>query len=141
MPLDLVIIMLGTNDLKYRFSLTAYDIANGAGVLVDMVKASGCGRGSGEFGSGAAPEVLLIAPPPLTRLSEFQHIFYGGVEKSAHFGQEYRRVAEERGCHFLDAGEFLVSSDADGVHFDPEGQITLGRKVAQRVREIFGQTT
>jgi lysophospholipase L1-like esterase len=33
-PLDLVIILLGTNDLKMRFSVSAYDIANGVGELV-----------------------------------------------------------------------------------------------------------
>jgi lysophospholipase L1-like esterase len=142
MPLDLVIIMLGTNDLKHRFSLTAFDIANGAGVLVDLVRASGCGRppkrGTEELGAAEAPPVLLIAPPALSRLSEFRHIFAGGVEKSSHFPCQYRRVAEERGCALLDAGEFILSSDADGVHFDPEMQVLLGQRVAQRVREMLG---
>ena len=142
MPLDLVIIMLGTNDLKHRFSLTAFDIANGAGVLVDLVRASGCGRppkrGTEELGPAEAPPVLLIAPPSLGLLSEFRHIFYGGVEKSSHFPCQYRRVAEERGCALLDAGEFIISSDADGVHFDPEGQVLLGQRAAQRVREMLG---
>jgi lysophospholipase L1-like esterase len=142
MPLDLVIIMLGTNDLKHRFSLTAFDIANGAGVLVDLVRASGCGRppriGTEEPSTAEEPPVLLIAPPPLGLLSEFRHIFDGGVEKSSHFPCQFRRVAEERDCALLDAGEFLVSSDADGVHFDPEGQVLLGQRVAQWVREILG---
>ncbi len=91
MPLDLVIIMLGTNDLKHRFSLTAFDIANGAGVLVELVRASGCGRGEGELGVGKAPPVLLIAPPSLGLLSEFRHIFSGGVEKSSHFASMSQR--------------------------------------------------
>ena len=43
-PLDLVVLMLGTNDLKSRFSLSAYDIAAGAGVLVDLVQRSEAGR-------------------------------------------------------------------------------------------------
>jgi lysophospholipase L1-like esterase len=57
--LDLVIIMLGTNDLKMRFSVSAYDIANGAGALVQIVQKSETGRGDG------APQVLLLAPPPV----------------------------------------------------------------------------
>ena len=123
MPLDLVVIMLGTNDLKHRFSLTAFDIANGAGVLVDIVRASQAGRDDNP------PDVLLIAPPPLTRLSEFRHIFRGGLEKSKEFSEQYKRVAEEKGCALLDAGEFIVSSDADGVHFDPEGHEALGARL------------
>ena len=57
-PLDLVIILLGTNDLKVRFSVSAYDIANGAGALVQIVQKSEIGPG------GRAPQVLLLAPPP-----------------------------------------------------------------------------
>ena len=55
-PVDLVVIMLGTNDLKMRFGLPAVDIAAGAGVLVDLVGRSACGPG------GAAPKVLVLVP-------------------------------------------------------------------------------
>ena len=54
-----MIILLGTNDLKMRFSVSAYDIANGAGVLARIVQKSETGRG------GGAPQVLLLAPPPV----------------------------------------------------------------------------
>jgi lysophospholipase L1-like esterase len=55
-PLDLVIILLGTNDLKKRFSVSAQDIAFGAGVLVDTVNKSGSGR------NWKASKVLLLVP-------------------------------------------------------------------------------
>ena len=58
-PLDLVIVMLGTNDLKDRFCVSAYEIAKSAGRLVKMIQASDAGL------KGLAPEVLLIAPPPI----------------------------------------------------------------------------
>ena len=64
-PIDLVTIMLGTNDLKRRFSLGAYDIAEGAGVLVNIVQKSDCGPQEG------APKVLLMAPPPVAKLTEY----------------------------------------------------------------------
>ena len=131
MPLDLVIVMLGTNDLKVRYSVSAYDIANSAGRLVGAVQASQAGR------AGRAPEVLLIAPPPLSVLTDFAPIFIGGPEKSLQFAEQYRRVAAERGCHYLNAGEHLVSSEADGVHFDPEGHRALGLAVAEAVRKII----
>ena len=53
-PLDLVIIMLGTNDLKLRFSLPAYDIAEGAGVLVEIAQKSQAGPDEGAAPSAAA---------------------------------------------------------------------------------------
>lgn len=131
-PVDLVVIMLGTNDLKKRFSLSAYDIAEGAGVLVDIVQKSDCGPGE------RAPQVLLMAPPPVARLTEYEEMFEGAAPKSRLFSKHYRRVAEERSCAFLDTSEVIVSSDIDGIHFDVEEHKKLGLAVAARIREILG---
>jgi lysophospholipase L1-like esterase len=130
-PLDLVIIMLGTNDLKYRFSLTAFDVAAGAGTLVHMVKGSQTGR------DDVPPEVLLIVPPRLGRLTLFGDMFRDGRQKSQHLSTHYRTVAEEKGCQLLNADEIVASSDVDGVHFDPEGHEALGLAVAEKVRKIL----
>jgi len=130
-PLDLVIIMLGTNDLKQRFSVSASDIANGAGVLVNAALRSEAGR------DGKAPHVLVIAPPPLNSGCDLSETFSGGPAKSQAFSREYRRIADLHGCHFFDAGTVVTSSDVDGVHFDPEGHSALGTALAQRVRRIL----
>jgi lysophospholipase L1-like esterase len=130
-PIDLVIIMLGTNDLKLRFSVPAYDIASGAGVLVDLVNKSGCGPNNG------APQTLLIAPPPIAKLSEYAAMFEGAKAKSELFAQEYRRVADLKGCHFLNAGSVIVSSETDGIHFDAAEHVKLGKAVADKVLQIL----
>jgi lysophospholipase L1-like esterase len=130
-PLDLVVIMLGTNDLKMRFSVSAFDIANGAGVLVDVVLKSATGP------DGAAPKVLLLAPPPVARLTDFAEMFEGAKPKGERFAAHYRRVAQEKGCAFLDTGRVIVSSNLDGIHFEPEEHSKLGKAVAKRVPEIL----
>ena len=131
-PIDLVTIMLGTNDLKQRFSLSAYDIAEGAGVLVNIVQKSDCGPQEG------APKVLLMAPPPVAKLTEYAEMFEGAEVKSRRFSEHYQRVAQEYGCDFLDTAQVIVSSDLDGIHFEISEHQKLGRAVAARVWEILG---
>ena len=130
-PIDLVTVMLGTNDLKARFALSASDIAQGAASLAEMALTSGCGP------EGGAPVVLLIAPPPLGRLTELAGMFEGATEKSLGFSLHYKHFAEGCGCEFMDAAEFIVSSDVDGIHFDAEEQRKLGGAVASRVEGLL----
>jgi lysophospholipase L1-like esterase len=130
-PIDLVIVMLGTNDLKMRFSLPACDIASGAGVLVDMVAKSATGP------EESAPPVLLVAPPPLGELSEFAEVFEGGPVKSSQLSRHFGLVAEEQGCELLDASTVVVTSDVDGVHFDLSEHRKLGEAIAARVKQML----
>jgi lysophospholipase L1-like esterase len=130
-PLDLVVMMLGTNDLKKRFSVSAFDIANSVGVLVDVVYKSAAGP------NGGAPKMLVLAPPPVARLTGFAEMFEGAEAKSRKFSEHYRRIAQEKGCELLDTAQVIVSSDLDGIHFEKGEHQKLGRAVAARVREIL----
>jgi lysophospholipase L1-like esterase len=130
-PLDLVIILLGTNDLKMRFSVPAYDIANGAGALVQIVQKSETGC------EGGAPQVLLLSPPPVGKLTGFAEMFEGAEARSQRFAEHYARVAQERGCAFLDTGQVIVSSDLDGIHLEASEHAKLGAAVAARVRTLL----
>ena len=132
-PIDLVVILLGTNDLKRRFSVNAFNIAQGAKVLAQIVQKSEAGH------DGTAPQVLLLAPPPTAELAgtDFSEMFRGGEEKSKGFSREFERVAGDLGCEFLDAGDVIMSSRIDAIHLDVEEHRKLGQAVASRVREIF----
>jgi len=105
-PIDLVIIMLGTNDLKKRFSLSAQDIASGVGVLLDIVKKSNSGR------LEKPPKLLLVTPPPITELTEFTEMFEEGKEKSIKFTKFYKQVSEEKNCDFFDSSTIVKSSNS-----------------------------
>jgi lysophospholipase L1-like esterase len=131
-PLDLVVLMLGTNDLKHRFGLSAADIADGAATLVIMIQGSAFGP------AGAAPKVLLIAPPPTyVDGTIFADMLAGADEKSADLGKRYSLVAKEYGCAFLDAGQVIQSGRLDGVHFAADALSKLGAAVAATVKQVL----
>jgi lysophospholipase L1-like esterase len=130
-PLDLVILMLGTNDTKRRYSAPAVDIASGLGVLLDIVARSTAGR------EDKAPPVLVVAPVPLTKLTEFAPMFEGGAEKSRMLAPLYAEVAKTHGCPFFDAGKVIACSDADGLHFEASAHKALGEALAREVKKIL----
>jgi lysophospholipase L1-like esterase len=131
-PLDLVIIALGINDLKQRFSVSAWDVAAGAGVLAEMVKKSETGP------DGSAPKVLLVAPPVVGRLTAFAEMFEGAQEKSRKLGEHFARVAAERDVALLDSARLVTTTDLDGIHLEPAEHRKLGEALAAEVRAILG---
>ena len=131
-PIDLITLMLGTNDLKARFGSSASDIAQGAASLADIMLRSGCGP------DGGAPVVVLISPPAVAELTDMAQMFEGAEEKSSQFPEHYGRFAEQQGCEFFDASRVIVSSDVDGIHLDPGEHRKLGEAVAARVGELLG---
>ncbi|MEM2123327.1 MAG: SGNH/GDSL hydrolase family protein [Candidatus Bathyarchaeia archaeon] len=131
MPIDLIVIMLGTNDLKKRFSLSPVEVAKSIKALVEAVKVSGAGP------EGNPPRILLVAPPSIGQLFEFAEELEGAEEKSRKLPRYYRLVAEEMGCEFLDASEVASPSRIDGVHLDLNGHRRLGEALTAHVKRIL----
>jgi lysophospholipase L1-like esterase len=131
-PLDVVVILLGTNDLKARFHVGPDDVARGAGLLVDIARNSRSGPNWGP------PQVLLLAPPPFAPLepTPFKEMFAGGEEKSRRLGHWYGEIAKMRGCAFLDLAGVVNSSPIDGIHWEAPEHAKLARAVAAKLREI-----
>ncbi len=131
-PLDVVAIMLGTNDSAPSYGLTAGKIAMNCGALIRAVNASLAGPGA------TPPKALLIAPPPLGSLSAEMSLFYGGGQATSRgLGEAYRTIAKGFGVLFLDAGTVTKVSAVDGVHLDPEGQRALGQAVSEILRPVL----
>ncbi|MCE1253229.1 MAG: SGNH/GDSL hydrolase family protein [Anaerolineae bacterium] len=130
-PLDLVVLMLGTNDLKSRFNFSAFDVSKMAGLLVNIIRQSACGI------NDQAPLVLLVAPPPLGPLGSYAAEFSGGTAKSLELAAQFQQRAVEQGCLFLDAGSVIKSSSGDGVHFDAPEHQKLGLAIAALIHKTL----
>jgi lysophospholipase L1-like esterase len=130
-PLDLVLVMLGTNDLKQRFSVNACDIAHSLERLVRVIKGSEAGPG------GRAPGVLLVAPPPIVETGCLAGMFAGGAAKSRRLAAEIRAVAARLDVPFLDAGEVVAVSPVDGIHYGAEANPALAEAFAAAITAHF----
>ena len=131
-PLDLVTIMLGTNDLKLEFNLSVEEIAQGVKELCEMVLSS-------EYLIDNPPKLLLISPIHIgsTIQPDQEEFFEQAREKSYRFAEYYQRVAEELGIHFLDAAKIVSPSEGEGVHWDADQHIKFGKVLAQKATEIL----
>ena len=133
MPLDLIVLMLGTNDLKHRFSVTANDIADSIEILVRNIHRSEAGHG------GEPPAVLVAAPAPMLEVDWFGQMFLGGAAKSRLFASVIRDAAKRSGAAFFDVGEFVESSTVDGIHLDSDSHRVLGMELAKAVQALLGK--
>lgn len=129
-PLDLVIIMVGTNDLKTRFSVPPQDIALGAGVLLRMC------QNTPEAFADRIPRILLAAPAPLATDGnrETEEGFAGGFEKSKRLGPLYEKTAAAGGSHFIDLGQWVSADPLDGIHLDEESHRIIAERMAEKIR-------
>ena len=130
-PLDLVAVMLGTNDLKERFSVNATAIALSLERLVRVILASGAGP------LGGAPGVLLVCPPPIIEAGCLAAMFAGGAAKSRALAGEVQAAAARAGVPFLDAGQVVEGSAIDGIHYGPEANPALARAFAAAITAHF----
>ena len=131
-PLDVVLIMLGTNDLKTRLSVTPWDVALSLERLVRLVR-QGPRAPYGPVGTGdGQPRIALVSPTHLDEVGELALIFAGAAAKSRQLAEAVETVATRNDCLFLDAAT-LVGPGADGVHFGAEEHARLGTAIADLV--------
>lgn len=131
MMLDVVIIMLGTNDLKVRFNQPPSEVAMGIGCLVHDIKELMPGP------RGTVPEIMIVAPPPmLDDIKEWESIFAGAPAKSRRLALEFEIIADSLEVHFFDAGSVVGCDPLDGFHINKEAHEILGAALAREVEAI-----
>lgn len=133
-PLDLVIIMLGANDMKPWIHGNPLAARQGMARLVSIVR--GYDHGMGYL----VPLVLLVSPPVLSQTanSDFSEMFAGGDMASRQLAPLYAALARDVGCAFFDAGTVARTTPLDGVHLDAENTRRIGAALAPKVRELLG---
>jgi lysophospholipase L1-like esterase len=134
-PLDLVVVMLGTNDTKFLVNRSPYEIANGLSQLLVQILTSAGGVGT----IYPAPKALIIAPPPLAEIPHpwFEGMFAGGHEKGAELAAHYQALASFFGVEFLNAADHITTDGIDGIHFTAATNVKLGIAVANKARSII----
>ncbi len=130
-PVDIVIMMLGTNDLKEVFGKSASQIAQDAGTLVDEIKTVTQEK------QGFIPKIILVSPPLIGEgmpESVFSSAFAErSIGESKFFSENYRKIADEKGCIFFDAATCVEPSEEDSLHLTEDSHITLAEKLAEVV--------
>ena len=135
-PLDLIVIMLGTNDFKARFGRTAEAIAGELAMLNRQAAGMAAGQGGWHSERGAA--TLLVCPPPLGMRADdkdwpMQEEWTGGRAKSLDLAA---RMAEAAGdMDWINAGDSVQSSELDPIHWSADSHHAFGAVMARAVLE------
>lgn len=134
-PIDIFVIMLGTNDVKRKFRNSAIEIAKALEMNVQLVQAP-------QFWGGVdAPKILIVCPPGVTAdyVGDTMEGYFdeGSVGVSKQLPETYRKVAEAYGCEYLNAMEVTGPCKEDGVHLDREGHRALAEALEARLHEML----
>jgi len=132
-PLDLVIVMLGANDMKPQIHGSPAVAKYGMLRLVEIIRGT-------DYGFGwKAPDILLVSPPAVTPTDnvEFRQFFAGGDTASRELARLYAELAGMTGCGFFDAGSVAKTTPLDGVHLDTENTRAIGRGLAPVVHKML----
>lgn len=133
-PIDLVIILLGANDMKPHLCGTAVGAMQGVRRLTQIAKSHQQGLSNGHHA-----KVLIVAPPPLVESDdvEFAAMFDGGIAESKKLAGLYETLAKEMGVAFFDAGTVAKVSTLDGVHLDAENTKKIGEALVPTVKKLL----
>lgn len=132
-PLDLVILMLGTNDSKVKFNTDAKKITKGMQILVEEAKSVPCWGKNG-------PKILIVAPVPIEEGVIYPDFNEKSVETTKTLAREYAFLAVAERADFLDAGGCELTS-VDHVHLTKRGHRQLAERMEAAVREIMNAET
>ena len=131
-PLDLVILQLGTNDMKARYSLTPVDIALGVERVIKTILSSSAGI------DGRNPKVLALVPLHINDVGHFKfHEMFKGADRKSRSLLPYFISMEEKynDLKVLNPSDSINPSSKDGLHLDQEGHKSLAALIYKTINE------
>lgn len=138
-PLELVIIMLGTNDTKERFGLTAHNIAQGIVRLAEKAKNTETGH------EGNPPTILVVAPPAIDEAYNDTDIRRSMGKDCDTKSKELPKYIEEfltdSSIHFLDASKAVSMNKIDYMHLDETGHSNMAKIIFEKLSSNFKKTS
>ncbi|WP_157150092.1 SGNH/GDSL hydrolase family protein [Brachyspira sp. SAP_772] len=136
-PLDLIILALGTNDVKVHFSATSNLITKGIKRIIFKI------RNSEDSMGYKKPEILLLAPPPIGDKVDIVNDLSGfnqnSVKISKELPEKYKLLAEQEKVYFFDLGSIVQSSEKDQIHLDKESHKIIAENLAREIKNIFNK--
>jgi len=131
-PLDLVILMLGTNDFQAVHAHTAWHSAQGIGALVEAVRRAPIEPGM------PIPPVLIVVPPAIGGAdAPVMPKFLGSENRCVGLADAYAEIARSYGCMVFDAGTVTTTSSLDGIHLDADQHTVVGEAIAHVVQPLL----
>ncbi|MDQ3076085.1 MAG: hypothetical protein M3Q34_03070 [bacterium] len=137
LPLDLVCLFLGTNDCNRGSDKSEGEIHEALGGYKHKIT-FWCQN----LGITKIPKILLIAPP-LVRGNQvildegISQVFDSNSEdKSKRLKDIYKNFCDKEDCLFFNAADFCVAAGNEGVHLDEENNVSLGKALADKIKEI-----
>ena len=129
-PLDLIVLMLWTNELKHSFENEPEYI----GMLLEKLFVKVILGRKSQF-KEKYPQVLIISLPIINDKTEYAWERYiGAASKSQQLTNIYAKIAEKNNCYFVDASSLMVG--IDGVHFTKESHIKLAEMICKKIESI-----
>lgn len=132
MPVNYLVIMLGTNETKTVLNHTVQQIAIGMRILVRKIQEILDGE------NGETCRILIVAPPWIKKCAAEgplgEEFDISSAEKSSNLALLYKNEAERMNVDFIDAEKFVETSEEDGIHLMPEAHEKLAQAVKKWVK-------
>ena len=126
-PIDLLTIMLGTNDMQTHHGNNVEQVIGGLASLLAIARTEPYQMRHAGF------DILLIAPPVMLEQGTYRDTLLGAHEKSRELPMRIAQLADHWGVGFIDAGAHIGPSPVDGVHFEGADHVVLGKAIATKI--------
>lgn len=128
-PIDLTVIMLGTNDCKGYYGATARNIGEGMRRLVTQARFLDAGK------------ILIVTPinidPRIYETETVDIMGQGCSQKSIRLNEYYKKIAADLNVYHMDSNESVTPNQADFMHFDEKSQETFALALAEKIKTIL----